>query len=411
MRPELDRILKETFEKKASDLHLKVGLVPVIRQNGRLRPLGKHWSPLSVQDLKGFSQALLRTPEEKTRFKHYKEIDLGYGVKGVGRFRINLFLQRGSFRIVARAISDTVPTLSELKLPEIVKEIALLERGLVLVTGVTGSGKSSTLAAMINRINKKKSRHIVTLEDPIEFLIRDHRSLISQREVGFDTTNFSTALRAALRQDPDVILIGEMRDKETIETALMAAETGHLVLSTLHTSNARESVNRILSVFDSHQQQQVRRQLAANLQAVISQRLALTKEGKGRLPVVEIMVANARIREMIHNPEKTRLITNAIETSAKDTGMISFDQCLHQLLKQDKITLKEALKLSENPDDFLLKQKGVTSGTKTTSSVKKTKKVTATSESALPSFPHFRLEDEETEITPKSIKPMNKKKQ
>jgi len=401
MSPELDQILKEAFLQQASDLHLKVGLVPVIRRNGRMQPLGKNSAPLKSHDLERFSDQLLRTNAEHTKFKHYKEIDLGYGVKGVGRFRINMFLQRGSIRIVARTISDKVPSVEGLNLPAVINKIAYSERGLVLVTGVTGSGKSSTLAAMIDAINHKKSRHIITLEDPIEFLIRDHRSLISQREIGFDTTNFSTALRAALRQDPDVILIGEMRDKETMETAMMAAETGHLVFSTLHTANAQESVNRILGSFEPHQQNQIRRQLAANLKAVISQRLALTKEKTTRVPVVEVMVVNSRIREMISNPEKTRMITKAIESSAKGTGMVSFDQSLHQLIKDGVITLKEGLKLSENPEDFMLKQKGISAGarTKTTVRTEAIKSNRETNDGELPSFPDFKLEEsDETQL-------------
>ena len=387
----LDEILKVATERKASDVHLKAGVVPVVRRHGRMLPLSKKWKPMTAAKLSGFAEQLIKTEAERTKFDHFKELDLGYGVKGVGRFRVNLFMQRGSVRIVARVISDDVPKFEELNVPPIIQKLANRERGLILVTGVTGSGKSTTLAAMINQINQNKNKHIITIEDPIEYLIRDHRSLISQRELGLDTTTFSTALRAALRQDPDVILIGEMRDKETIETALMAASTGHLVLSTLHTFDAQETVNRILGVFDSHQQSQVRRQLGSTLQAVISQRLAPRKDKNGVVPAVEVMINNARIREMIEDPEKTRLISNAIETSAKATGMQTFDQSLLRLIRKDIITLKDALKLCNHPDDFYLKYSGIAPGQNT--QVTKIKEMTE--EEALPSFPEFDLEDQD----------------
>ncbi|MCJ8277962.1 MAG: PilT/PilU family type 4a pilus ATPase, partial [Bdellovibrionales bacterium] len=340
-----DEILSLAYERDASDVHLKAGVVPVVRRHGRMLPLSKKWKPLRAAQLQEFANKLLTSTAEKTRFEHFKEIDLGYGVKGVGRFRINIFQQRGSVRIVARVISDHVPEFADLKLPSVVERIANIERGLILVTGVTGSGKSTTLAAMINHINHVKNKHIITIEDPIEYLIRDHRSLVSQREIGLDTTTFSAALRAALRQDPDVIFIGEMRDKETIETALTAAETGHLVLSTLHTFDAQETVNRILSAFENHQQAQVRRQLAGVLKAVVSQRLATRKDKKGVIPAVEVMINNARIREMIEDPDRTNLINHAIETSAKETGMRTFDQSLIDLITSKTITLKEAMSL------------------------------------------------------------------
>lgn len=384
-----DEILTLASQRDASDVHLKVGVVPVVRRHGRMLPLSKKWKPLKAVQLENFAQMLLQSTSEKTRFEHFKEIDLGYGLKGVGRFRINIFQQRGSIRIVARVISDKVPEIADLHIPAVVEKIANLERGLVLVTGVTGAGKSTTLAAMVNHINQVKNKHIITIEDPIEFLIRDHRSLISQREIGLDTTTYAAALRAALRQDPDVILIGEMRDKETIETALIAAETGHLVLSTLHTFDAQETINRILSVFDLHQQAQVRRQLASVLQAVISQRLAKRKDKKGVIPTVEIMINNARIREMIENPDKTSMITHAIETSAKETGMQSFDQSLITLVLSGKITLKEALTLSNHPDDFYLKYSGIKSGHDQEAPI------TQEGFDKLPSFEGFDLEDDD----------------
>jgi twitching motility protein PilT len=389
----LDEILKTAADSEASDVHLKVGVVPVVRKHGRMLPLSKQWKPMTPAQLAGFAEQLIKTDSDRTRFEHFKEIDLGYGVKNVGRFRVNIFMQRGSVRIVARVISDVVPEIENLNIPPIIEKIANKERGLVLVTGVTGSGKSTTLAAMINHINKNKNKHIITIEDPIEFLIRDNRSLISQRELGLDTTTFSTALRAALRQDPDVILIGEMRDRETIETALMAAATGHLVLSTLHTFDAQETVNRILAVFESHQQAQVRRQLASTLQAVISQRLAQRKDKKGVIPAIEIMINNVRIKEMIEDPEKTSMISNAIETSAKATGMQTFDQSLLRLIKNDLITLKEALKICNHPDDFYLKYSGISPG----QGGQNNTQITQREDSQLPSFPNFDLEDEDDE--------------
>ena len=390
-----DEILALAYQKKASDVHLKAGIVPVVRRHGRMLPLSKQWRPLTANQLEDFAMGLLRTTAEKTRYEHFKEIDLGYGVKGVGRFRVNIFQQRGSVRIVARVISDHVPEMAELNLPPIIEKIAKRERGLVLVTGVTGSGKSTTLASIIDYINKKKNKHIITIEDPIEFLIRDNRSIISQREIGLDTTTFAAALRAALRQDPDVILIGEMRDKATIETAMVAAETGHLVLSSLHTYDAQETVNRILAQFDSFQQQQMRRQLASVLQAVISQRLAKTKDRKALIPAVEILINNARIKEMIEDPEKTRLITHAIETSAKDTGMQSFDQSLLDLVFSDKIDLKTAMRLSNHADDFYLKYSGISQGQNNPHTQTTTRPPTPPEGDQNTPFPSFDLEEDD----------------
>ena len=356
---DLDEILKLARERNASDIHLKAGVVPVVRCYGLMLPLSKKWEPLSSAQMSDFAKKIIQSERERNRFKRFKEIDLSYGIKNVGRFRVNVFLQRGSIRIVARVVSDVIPKLEELNLPSVVRKIANCERGLVLVTGVTGSGKSTTLASIVDHINRTKNKHIITIEDPIEYLIRDYRSMVSQRELGFDTTTFATALRAALRQDPDVILIGEMRDKETVEIATIAAATGHLVLSTLHSSDAQETINRILGVFESHQQDQVRRQLASNLQAVISQRLVRRKDEKGLVPAVEVMVNNARVREMIEKPEKTKLISEAVETSAKNTGMQSFDQSFLELIDKGIITVEDAFAACTKPDDFYLKYKGV----------------------------------------------------
>ncbi len=355
----LKEILQLAMKKSASDVHLKAGIMPVIRRHGVLRPLAANMSPLSGKEIESMALSMM-DPRQKAHFLEFHEIDLGYGVSGLGRFRVNVFRQRGTVRMVIRNIPYVVPTYEELNLPEVVSRIAHNERGLILVTGVTGSGKSSTLAAIVDDINKRRNKHILTIEDPIEFLIRDKKSIITQRELGVDSTSYSRALRAALRQDPDIILIGEMRDRETIETALIAAETGHLVLSTLHTMDAQETINRILAAFEPHQQNQIRMQLASVLKAVISQRLARKIDKKGFIPAVEILINNARIKEMIESPEKTRLITSAIEESQVAWGMQSFDQSLMRLLQQGLIDLDEALNLSTHPEDFRIRVSGVT---------------------------------------------------
>ncbi len=357
----LNDILTIAVKKQASDVHLKAGLVPVIRKHGKLRPLQTGVPQLTAAEIEQMTNEIL-DEHQREHFAKHKEIDAGYGITGLGRFRVNIFRQRGSIRMVIRNIPFNVPNIDELKLPPVIKKIADYERGLVLVTGITGSGKSSTLAAMVDYINNTQNAHILTIEDPIEFLIRDRKSIVSQRELGLDTATFASALKSALRQDPDVILIGEMRDHETIEIALTAAETGHLVLSTLHTMDAQETINRILGAFEPHEQQQVRRQLAGVLKAVISQRLCRRKDKTGFVPAVEILVNNQRVKEMIEDPEKTNEIRNAIEESRDSYGMISFDQSLMDLLSQDLIEYDEALRLSTNPEDFQLRAAGVANG-------------------------------------------------
>lgn len=354
-------ILTAAHKKDASDIHLKAGLVPVIRKHGKLRPLAPSLTPLTPEEIEEMAVGIM-DDDQKAYFHRHKEVDVGYGVSGVGRFRVNIFRQRGSVRMVARYIPVNVPTLDQLNLPPVLSRIADLERGLVLVTGITGSGKSSTLAAMIEHINNSKNKHILTVEDPIEFLIRDRKSIISQRELGQDTTTLSAALRAALRQDPDVILVGEMRDRETMEIALTASETGHLVFSTLHTLDAKETINRILAQFEPYQHDQIRRQLASVLKAVVSQRLARRKDKTGFVPAVEILITNQRVKEMIEDPAKTTDLTLAIEESRETTGMQSFDQSLMDLLMQDLIEYDEALRLSSNPEDFQLRFSGVATG-------------------------------------------------
>jgi twitching motility protein PilT len=298
---------------------------------------------------------------QKERFAANRECDLAYGIAGLGRFRVNVFQQRGTVGVVFRVIPFGVKTIDQLVLPKVVESIANEQRGLILVTGTTGSGKSTTLAAMIEHINSARTCHIMTIEDPIEFLIRDRRSIVNQREIGVDTQTFAAALRAALRQDPDVILVGEMRDFETIETALTAAETGHLVLSTLHTLDATETINRIISVFPPYQQKQVRIQLASILKAVISQRLVPRADGKGRVPALEVMIATARVRECIGDKDRTKELHDCIAKGFTTYGMQTFDQSLMHLVKQNLVTYEEALKHVSNADDFALRFRGIAS--------------------------------------------------
>jgi twitching motility protein PilT len=357
----LNEILTAAVQKGASDVHLKAGLVPVVRKHGKLRPLFADHPPISNTELEQMLEGLM-DEDQKRIFKVKKEIDLGYGVSGLGRFRVNIFKQRGTIRVVIRNVPHKVPTIKELGLPDVISKIADLERGLILVTGVTGSGKSSTLAAMIEQMNANRNLHILTIEDPIEFLIRDRKSIISQRELGMDTTSFAAALRSALRQDPDVILIGEMRDRETMEIALTAAETGHLVLSTLHTVDSQETINRILAAFEPHQHQQIRLQLASVLKAVVSQRLCTRSDKSGFIPAVEIFINNARSREMIEDPTRTRDIIKVIEESRETFGMQSFDQSLMEMVQNKLVEYDEALRLSTNPENFALRFSGVKSG-------------------------------------------------
>jgi twitching motility protein PilT len=306
-----------------------------------------------------FAAAVLPTGFRE-KFKDNHEVDLAYSVAGLGRFRCNTFQQRGTIGMIFRVIPMRVMTIDQLLLPEVLKKISAEERGLVLVTGTTGSGKSTTLAAMLDEINATRTAHIMTVEDPIEYLHRDKMSIISQREIGVDTTSFSQALRSALRQDPDVILVGEMRDFETIETALLAAETGHLVFSTLHTVDATETINRIVAVFPPHHQQQIRIQLAGVLKAVISQRLIPRADGTGRAPAVEVMVTTAYIKDAILDKDKTKLIPGAIAQGTSQYGMQTFDQSIYRLYEKHIITAEEALRWASNVDEFKLRMAGIT---------------------------------------------------
>ncbi len=356
---ELNEILSIGLKSGASDIHLKAGLPPIYRIDGTLRPLPK--APRITPDQTEQMTAEIMNDMQRERFENAYEVDLAYGVPGLGRFRVNAFTQRGSISLVFRAIPFDIKSLDDLLLPPVIKKMVMAHRGLILVTGATGSGKSTSLAALIDYINTNRKSHIVTIEDPIEFLHRDKKSIINQREVGSDTQGFQPALKSALRQDPDVILVGEMRDHETIETALTAAETGHLVLSTLHTIDATETVNRIISVFPPFQQRQIRIQLAAVLRGVISMRLIPRLDGKGRVPAVEVMVASARVRQMIDDKEQTKSLPDAIQQGYESYGMQTFDQSLMGLLKQKMISFEEALRQCSNPDDFKLKMSGVSS--------------------------------------------------
>src|SRR6266478_1350327 len=359
MPVKIDDLLVTATAHFASDLHLKVGSFPVMRIGGELYPIADapRLSPDDTLDM-AFS---IMSNRQKQKLKEFSEVDIAYSVSGLGRFRANIFQQRGSVSIVLRVIPEQTKNAAALGLPPAIERICEERRGLILVTGATGSGKSTTLAAMIDRINSMRSGHIVTIEDPIEFLHRDKKAFVSQREVEVDTRSFAEALRGALRQDPDVILVGEMRDLETIETALTAAETGHLVLSTLHTLDATETITRIVSSFPSHQQKSVRIQLAGILKAVISMRLVRAAKGSGRVPAVEVLVSTGLIRDYIINEEKTYMIREAIAAGTSQYGMQTFDQSLFQLVQSKLISLEEALHNASNPDEFKMRVSGIVS--------------------------------------------------
>ena len=350
-------LLKIAVERGASDLHIKVGSYPMIRVRGTLEPASVE-KRLDHEDVVAMSAAVMSTIQRE-KFKDAQEVDLAYSVAGLGRFRCNVFQQRGTVGLVLRVIPMAIRTIDELGLPPVLKKIAGEERGLVLVTGTTGSGKSTTLAAMVDHINATRCAHVMTVEDPIEFLHRDNRSIINQREVAVDTRSFAYALRSALRQDPDVILVGEMRDFETIETGLLAAETGHLVFSTLHTLDATETITRIIAVFPPHQQKQVRLQLASVLKAVVSQRLLPKANGEGRAPAVEVMISTAFIRDCIVDKEKTSMVHGAIAAGTSQYGMQSFDQSIFGLFSQGLVSYEEALRWASNVDEFKLKVQGI----------------------------------------------------
>jgi twitching motility protein PilT len=355
---DLSEVLLVALNNRASDIHFKVGQPPILRIDGELVPL-KDYSAMDASEIAKVAYQIMNE-RQRERFLREMEIDMGYGISGMGRFRVNIFQQRGTIAIALRVIPFGIKGFEELNLPvEVMERISREVRGLVLLTGTTGCGKSTTLAALIDQINSNRRSHIITIEDPIEFLHRDQKGIVSQREIGTDTDNFAQALKMALRQDPDVILVGEMRDFETIETAILAAETGHLVLSTLHTLDAPETVNRIVAVYPPYQQKQIRLQLAGILKAVISQRLLPRVDGMGRVPAVEIMLSTARIRECIVDKDKTQDIHEAIAEGHATYHMQTFDQSLMLLLKRELITYEEALRHSSSPEDFALRVKGI----------------------------------------------------
>ncbi len=352
------KILEEMIELGASDLHVKTRCRPTVRIDGHL--VSMDHPPVTQEDLEEIIGSRL-TPDQKQLFLRDREIDFGFGIAGLARFRSNFYYQRGTIAMAIRHVPLGVPAIEDLNLPPIVEQLALRPRGLVLVTGTVGSGKSTTLASMIDSINRRLARSIITIEDPIEFLHRDDKSLISQREVGLDTDSFAGALRHILRQDPDVILLGEIRDRETMAIALMAADTGHLVLSTLHTIDAAQTVNRIISFYPPHQHDEVRFLLATTLQAVISLRLIPRMSGKGRIPAVEVMVNTPTIQDYLLDPEKTLMIKSAIHEGVAQYGMQTFDQSLMKLYTDGLITLEEAIHASSSPTEFELRIRGIRS--------------------------------------------------
>lgn len=348
---QIDTLVSKLVEMEGSDLHLKVGAPPAVRTHGLLRHLDGYevLRPVDTEDIIRdiMSEKLLKEFEENG------EADFSYAVRGVGRFRVNAFRQRGSVSIVMRFIPFGVPKFEDLNLPDAIATLAKEERGIILVTGTTGSGKSTTLASMINLVNRTASKHIITIEDPIEFLHRDEQCIINQREVGTDTQSYSRALKRVLRQDPDIILVGEIRDSESAQIALSAAETGHLVLSTLHTLDATETINRMIDLFPPHERMQVRAMLAGTLKGIVGQRLIRTKDGKGRAAACEIMITTGRIRDFIMDPDQTGQIQTAI-SEGEYYGMQTFDQALLKLIEEDRVNYEEALQVASRPQDFRL---------------------------------------------------------
>jgi twitching motility protein PilT len=350
-------VLEKMIAARASDLHLKTGSSPVVRVDGVLYTLEE--PPPNAAELREVVNQLL-SEEQRQHFASHSEIDFAFGVAGLARFRVNIFMQRGTPALALRHVPVEVPSIEDLHLPPIIRELAFSPRGLILVTGRTGSGKSTTLAAVIDAINRVTSRNVITVEDPIEFLHRDQMSYVHQREVGLDTHSFRDGLRYMLRQDPDIILVGEIRDLETMSSALMAADTGHLVMSTLHTTDVVQTLQRIISFYPPHQHEEIRLSISTNLKAVVCQRLIPRLDGAGRVPAVEIMVNTPTIREYILNQEKTPLIGGVVSDGTSQYGMQTFDQSVMQLLREGLISEEEALRNCTNPNEFALKLKGIT---------------------------------------------------
>jgi twitching motility protein PilT len=352
----LRAVLEDMINRGGSDLHVFVGFPPVVRVNGALEQL-EH-EVVTPEDMVALAEQIL-TPKQLKEFEVNKEIDFGFGVPGLGRFRANVCKQRGTIAMVFRLVPMEIPPLETLMLPAVVDGLCSKPRGLILVTGITGSGKSTTLASMLQQINQERRAKIVTIEDPIEFLHARRNGLVAQREVGTDTNSFSSALRHVLRQDPDVIMVGEIRDLETMEIAITAANTGHLLMSTLHTIDASQTVNRVISFFPTHQHQEIRLLLASCLQAIVSMRLIPRADGQGRVPAVEVMLCTPTIQEYIIDPEKTVMIRQAVQEGHLQYGMQTFDQSLMKLYREGLITYDDALTNSTSPDEFSLRVKGI----------------------------------------------------
>jgi twitching motility protein PilT len=348
----MEKIIKAAVDRGASDLHIKAGDVFRARINGRLVPLTKQ--RLTPEQTKVIAKQLIPTEEDRARIDKIRDYDCSWGMPGIGRFRVSILRQRSSFMIVMRVIPFDVPSFESLKLPPVLAQVASAERGMILVTGVTGSGKTSTMAAMVNHINQTQHKHVLTLENPIEFLHRDVNCSITQREIGTDTDDFRMGLRSALRQDPDVVMIGEMRDSETIDTAMKAAETGHLLISTLHTPDAISTVGRIVAMFPAEEQGVARLRLSEALQAVVSQRLLPRADGKGRAAALEILICTGRARDMIRDTEHTSELYDYIKESREQYGMQTFDQHLMELVADGTVTYETALAAASNPADFEL---------------------------------------------------------
>lgn len=352
----IKELLEQMVQLGASDLHIKAGIPATVRVHGKLQRLN-HPAP-SPKDMEETARQIL-TGTQREKFEKTREIDFAFGVTGLARFRANFYVQRNTIAMVFRHVPVTIRSVDELNLPPVIAELALQPRGMILVTGTVGSGKSTTLAAMVKTINQNLNASIITVEDPIEFLHRDERSIVNQREVGSDTASYHEALRHILRQDPDAILIGEIRDRETMEIALKAADTGHLVFSTLHTTDATQTVNRVITFFPPHQHQEIRYLLAATVQAVICQRLLPRADGNGMVPAVEVMVTTGTIRDCIINPEKTPLIVQYIREGVVQHKMQAFDQSLMDLYQKGMVTLDDALRASTNPHELMMRLKGI----------------------------------------------------
>jgi len=392
----LDRVLAAARQLGASDVHLKVGLPPVFRIKGELRTV-RDVPPLSPEAVQVFALSMM-SEHQRELFESTWDVDLAYAAPGGGRYRVNVFQQRGHIGLAMRVVPPEVPAFDKLNLPKPVLDLTENERGLILITGITGAGKSTTLAALVDAINARRACHIVTIEDPIEFVFRDRRSVVNQREIGFDTLSFARALRAALRQDPDVIMVGEIRDVETMEIALQAAETGHLVLSTLHTADAVDTINRVVSLFPPHQQQQARIQMGHVLSGIVSQRLLPRADAAGMIPAVEILINTPRMRELLIDPKRSAEILSAIETGNQPYGMISFDQSLKDLVDRKLVKYEDALAQATRPEDLALHARGIQRGEDTVDAPA-SPPARATSPYGTAPFGTLELDDDGTDVS------------